>query len=89
MYYKKKDSSYWKGPALVIGYDNKLVFVRHWGKHIRVNPCNLQLVNKVAEDLYKSDGHQKCSNMIVEVDEDSDADDIMLDLQKRENKENI
>ena len=29
MYYKKKDSSYWKGPALVIGYDNKLVFVRH------------------------------------------------------------
>lgn len=66
-----------------------IVFVRHWGKYIRVNPCNLQLVNKVAEDLHKSDDHQKCSNMIVEVDEDSDAADIMLDLQKRENKENI
>ena len=28
VYYKK---SYWKGPGLVIGYDNKQVFVRHGG----------------------------------------------------------
>ena len=31
---------------------------------------------------------QKESN-INEVDEDSDADDVMLDLQKRKNRENI
>ena len=31
VYYKKKDSSYWKGPGTVIGYDNKQVFVRHRG----------------------------------------------------------
>ena len=86
MYYKKKDSSYLKGHGMVIGYDNKLVFVRHGGRYIRVNPRNLQLVNKEAEDLCKSDDHQKCSNMIVEVDEDSDEDDIMLDLQKRKTK---
>ena len=95
--YKRKDSNYWKGPRAVIGYDNKQVFVRHGGKYNQVSPCNLQLVNKVEEDLSKSDDHQTCSDMIDlqkeskvnEADEDSGADDVMLDLQKRENKEKI
>ena len=57
--YKKKDSSYWKSSGTVIGYDNKQVFVRHGGTYNRVSPSNLQLVNKVEEDLNKSDDHQK------------------------------
>ena len=81
--------SYW--------YDNKQVFVRHGGTYNQVSPSNLQLVNKVEEDLNSSDDHQKCSEMIDsrkeskvnEVDEESDADHVMLDLQKRENKENM
>ena len=36
---------YWKGPAMVIGIDNKQAFVRHGGIYVRVNPCTLQLVN--------------------------------------------
>ena len=31
VYYKKNDSRYWKGPAVVIGIENKPVFVRHGG----------------------------------------------------------
>ena len=97
MYYNKKDSSYRKGPGTIISYDNKHVFVSHGGTYIWVSPCNLQLVNKVEEDLSTSDDCQKCRDMIDlqneskvnEVDEDSDTDDVILDLQKTENKENI
>ena len=63
-YYKKNNSSYWKGPGTVIGYDNKQVFVKHGGIYIWESPCNLQLLNKVEDDLSKSDDHQKCSDMI-------------------------
>ena len=59
-YYKKKDSRYWKGPGEVTGYDNKQVSTRHGETYIRVGPCKLKLVNKVEEDLNKSDDHQKC-----------------------------
>ena len=83
-----------QSPGTVFGFDNKQVFVRHGGTSIQVSPCNLQLVNKVEEDLSKSDDHQKCKDMtdsqkeskVNEIDEDSDADDVMLDLQKRDNK---
>ena len=89
MYYNKKDSSYRIGPGTIISYDNKHVFVSHGGTYIWVSPCNLQLVNKVEEDLSTSDDCQKCSDMIDlqkeskvnEVDEDSDTNDVILDLQ--------
>ena len=61
---------------MVIGYGNKQVFVRHGGTYNWVSLCNLQLVNKVEE------------SKLNKVDEDSDAN-VRLDLQKRENKENI
>ena len=77
VYYKKKDSSYWKGPGMVIGYYNKQVFVRHGGTYIRVSPCNLELVNKAEEDLSKSDDHQKCSDMI-----DSQKESKFMNLMK-------
>ena len=78
-------------PGTVFEYDNKQVFVRHGGTCIQVSPCNLQIVNTVEEDLSKSNEHQKCSDMtdsqkgskVNEVDKDSDADDVMLDLQKK------
>ena len=40
------------------------------------------IINNVVTDSQKE-------STVNEVDEDSDADDVMLDLQKRENKENI
>ena len=41
---------YWKGPETVIGIDSNLVFVRHGGEYVRVNPCNLQLVKDPLKD---------------------------------------
>ena len=48
--YKKNDSQYWKGPEMVIGIGDKQVFVRHEGIYVRLNPCNLQLVNDPVKD---------------------------------------
>ena len=64
VYYKKKDSGYWKGSGTIVGYDNEQVFVRHGGTYNQVSPSNLQLVIKVEENLNNSDNHQKCSDMI-------------------------
>ena len=37
VHWKKNDSSYWKGPGTVIGYDNKQVIVRHGGTYTWVS----------------------------------------------------
>ena len=50
VYYKKNNLRYWKGPETVIGIDSNLVFVRHGGEYVRVNPCNLQLVKDPLKD---------------------------------------
>ena len=37
VYYERNDSNQWKGPGTVIGKENKQVFVRHGGQHMRVH----------------------------------------------------
>ena len=41
-FYKRNESSKWKGPGIVIGRDNHHVFVKHGGTYVRVNPCHLR-----------------------------------------------
>ena len=43
VFYKRNESSKWKGPGIVIGRDNHQVFVKHGGTYMRVNPCHLRL----------------------------------------------
>ena len=92
VYYKKKDSSYCKGPGKVIGYDNKQVFVRHEGSINRVSPCNLQLINKPEDNENRND--KIISDVITnenQANEDSDVDDIMMELHKEapQSQENL
>ena len=42
VFYKRNESSKWKGPGIVIGRDNHQVFVKHSGTYVRVNPCHLR-----------------------------------------------
>ena len=46
--------------------DNKQVFVRHGGIYVRVNPCNLQLVNDPVKDYEGEtvDNDSNCSKKI-------------------------
>ena len=61
VYYKKNDSQYWEGPATVVGIDNKQVFIKHGGIYVRVNACNLQLVNDSVKNVkWKLDTLQMC-----------------------------
>ena len=44
VYYKRQDQDRWHGPGVVIGVENKQVFVKHGGEYYRVNPCHLRLL---------------------------------------------
>ena len=50
VYYRRKDSKDWKGPAIVLGQDGQLVGIRHGGFYSRVHPSQLMLV----KDSYES-----------------------------------
>ena len=41
-FYKRNESSKWKGPGIVIGRDNHQVFVKHGGTYVRVNNRHLR-----------------------------------------------
>ena len=46
VFYKRKNSDKWLGPARVLGSENKQVFVKHGGEYYRVSPVHLQLANQ-------------------------------------------
>ena len=45
VFYKRRDSDTWKGPASVIGKEKSQIFIKHGGTYVRVNPCHLMHVN--------------------------------------------
>lgn len=50
MYYKRADSTEWKGPGVVIGQDGAVVFIRHGGILIRAHQSRLSKVKDQDED---------------------------------------
>ena len=96
--YKKSDCRSWKDPATVIGIDNKQVFVRHEVIYVRVNPCNLQLVNDPVKDHkgktvdndsqdVQNDSKENQNintNMIIEVD----TENVSNEFKEQKDKEN-
>ena len=74
--------------------DNKQVFVRHGGIYVRVNPCNLQLVNDPVKDYEGEtvDNDSNCSkenqnistDMIFEVD----TENVSNEFEEQRVKEN-
>ena len=45
VYYKRKDSSEWKGPGNVLGQDGQQILIKHGSYYVRVHPCRVKLVN--------------------------------------------
>ena len=60
VYYKRKDSSKWHGPATVLGQDGQQVLVKHGGVYIRVHPCRLNPI-KIANSANKDTDEQPTS----------------------------
>ena len=57
VYYKRKDSKRWKGPAFVLGKDGQQVLVKHGGYYIRVHPCRVKLAREQPDTTHQ--GRQK------------------------------
>ena len=49
MYYKRNDSSKWKGPGYVLGQEGQQILVKHGGVYVRVHPC--RLLHKVTPEV--------------------------------------
>ena len=50
VYYKRKDSREWHGPAVVLGQDGQQVLVKHGGVYVRVHPCRLNPIKLSSEE---------------------------------------
>ena len=100
VYYKNNNLRYWKGPETVIGIDTNQVFVRHGGIYVRVNPCNLKLVNvpvkhhkgetvdNDSQDVqnYSKENQNINTDMTIEVDTEN-ASNEFEEQKHKENKE--
>ena len=42
VYYKRKDSDYWRGPSEVIGKDSNQIILKHGGLFVRTHPVSLK-----------------------------------------------
>ena len=49
MYYKRNDSSKWKGPGTVLGQEGQQILVKHGRVYVRVHPC--RLLHKVTPEV--------------------------------------
>ena len=68
VYYYRDSSSFWHGPAKIIGKDGKNYLLKQGGAYIRVHPCKLQLVSK-------------SDSLSIEKDCDTDFSDPILNLK--------
>ena len=83
VYYKRKDTDQWHGPAIVLGKDSAQYLLKHGGIYIRVHPCRMQLdqhdpdvmapvkepsLGKNTESEPQNDENQLCKD--DEIDED-------------------
>lgn len=80
VYYKRADSTEWKGPAVVIGQDGSVVFVRHGGILVRVHQSRLNKVNAQDEDkpvLPDIPENSKENENVIHTDVSENSDDEM------------
>ena len=85
VYYFRNNSSYWHGPAKIIGRDCQQFLLKQGGSYIRVHPSRMQpLCEKVIEDTdhcspscSDNSSKEKPSNPITECSSDSDDSDTV------------
>lgn len=53
VYFKRMDSSSWKGPATVLGKEGQTYLIKHGGFYARVHPCRMQLADDSGGDAEK------------------------------------
>ena len=78
VYYKRNKDRRWKGPASVIGQDNKNVIIKHGGETIRVHPASLIHVDKAVpinpEEIPKAEIVEPTPNIQPDESDEDDAE---------------
>ena len=81
VYYKRAGRKGWRGPARVVGLDNKVVCIRHGASFYRCHPCHLMKASSQNNDGSKgiTGGHSNVGNRNTDNNESesesSDSDD--------------
>ena len=103
VYYRRKATKGWKGPAVVLGQDGQFVLLRHGGAFYRVHPCQMMKVKstdhdngdgeKISNDKNKTDavGSRKSGDQVHrnhESEDTSDSDNSDTDIIDMENNTN-
>ena len=66
VYYKRADSTEWKGPGVVIGQDGAVVFVRHGGILVRVHHLRLNKVHTSVQNEAHNDSETIVQNQAAD-----------------------
>ena len=80
VYYKREDSNRWKGPAMVIGQDKQLIFLRHGGAVIRVSVNRLMKVNQCADEDMDNMENQNDQSQTEATETDNNVDESNEDV---------
>ena len=87
VYYKRRNSDTWKGPATVIGKDKSQIFIQHGGIYARVNPCHL--MHEKSEEKEPEDGGLKKNNYTATEEESRTGEKIKEKEKVSKMKETI
>ena len=77
VYYKIKDSTYWRGPAEIIGKDSHQVILKHRGLFVRAHPVSLRRVDEpsqTGQELSRKDLEKAEAPEVTEVDADFETE---------------
>ena len=93
VFYKKDDSNRWRGLGSIIGVDEKVAFIKHGSRLVRVPKCQLVLVNPDTERrnmkssnaqdniLKDNSDHQRHESLNDTVDQNPSAKDSSFELE--------
>ncbi|KAJ8029371.1 hypothetical protein HOLleu_28749 [Holothuria leucospilota] len=73
VYYKRSDSTEWKGPGVVIGQDGVVVFVQHGGSFVGVHRCRLMKTLQTNVDIDENSTTIEKKESIIKNDAGNDA----------------
>ena len=85
VFYKRKDSKKWKGPARVLGTDSQQVLLKHGGIYVRVHSCRVML-KPSADEISDVENHQLGSSS-EPVNKSVDHHDFTLSSESDDNED--
>ncbi|KAK6187111.1 hypothetical protein SNE40_005204 [Patella caerulea] len=88
VYYKRPDSSKWKGPATVIGQDSAVIFIRHGGLVVRAHHSRVSPIESTYSKQETDLSNQEAANTKYET-YDEHFDEPLVEQTTNDNSQGI